>query len=210
MNCLLASNPELRKFVAIYVDDVLINSSTTEEHLDHVRMVLDLLQKAGLKVKRSKCEWFHDEIEFCGFQINKEGVQTLNSKTRAVTEWPWPQNTKAVRGFLGLIGYYCKLIRHYAHIALPLYRMCKISKKFKMGGRRGEPRLRDVGTVQFVWNGAAEEAFEKLQDAMCKAPVLALPEERGKCMLHSDASKYAVGAVLSQKRQDGETRVIAF
>jgi hypothetical protein len=85
-----------------------------------------------------------------------------------------------------------------------------MSKKVKMGGRRGEPRLKDVGTMQFVWNGEAEEAFETLKDAICKAPVLALPEEGGEYVLHSDASKYAVGAVLSQKRQDGETRVIAF
>jgi hypothetical protein len=210
MNRLLASNPGLRKFVAIYLDDVLINSSTTEEHLDHLRIVLDLLQKAGLKLKRSKCEWFRDEIEFCGFQINQEGGHTFNSKTQTVTEWPRPRNTKAVHGFLGLMGYCRKFIWHYAHIPLPLYRMCKISKKFKMGGRRSEPRLKDVGRVQFVWNGEAEEAFETLKDAMCKAPVLALPEEEGEYMLHSDASKYAVGAVLSQKRQDGETRVIAF
>jgi len=64
--------------------------------------------------------------------------------------------------------------------------------------------------VQFVSNGWAEEAFKTLKDAICNAPVLALPEEGGEYMLHCDASKYAVGAVLSQKRQDGETRVIAF
>jgi hypothetical protein len=63
--------------------------------------------------------------------------------------------------------------------------------------------------VQFVWNGEAEEAFEMLKDAICKAPMLALPEQGGKYVLHSDASNYAVGVVLLQKRQDGETRVIA-
>jgi hypothetical protein len=64
--------------------------------------------------------------------------------------------------------------------------------------------------VQFAWNEEAEEAFETLNDAICKASVLALPEDGGEYVLHSDASKYAVGAVLSQKQQDGETRVIAF
>ena len=110
MNRLLASNPELRKFVAVYLDDVLIHSSTREEHLDHVRTVLQLLQKAGLKLKKSKCEWFCDEIEFCGFHINQKGVHTSDSKTRAVTEWPRPRNTKEVRGFLCLTSYYRKFI----------------------------------------------------------------------------------------------------
>jgi hypothetical protein len=58
MNRLLASNPELRKFVAVYLDDVLIHSLTRNEHMDYVRTVLQLLQKAGLKLKQSKCEWF--------------------------------------------------------------------------------------------------------------------------------------------------------
>jgi hypothetical protein len=149
MNRLLATNPGQCKFIAVYLDDVLIHSSMGEEHLDHVWIVLDLLQKAGLKLKRSKCEWFRDEIEFCGFQINQEGVHTFDSKTRGVTEWPRPRNTKEVPGFLGLTGYYRKFIQHYAHIALPLYRMCKMSKKVKMGGHRGEPWLKDVRIVQF-------------------------------------------------------------
>jgi hypothetical protein len=196
MNCLLASNPELRKFVAVYLDDVLIHSSTREEHLDHVWTVLQLLQKAGLKLKKSKCEWFHNEIEFCGCQIDQEGVHTSESKTRAVSGCPRPQNAKEVWGFLGLTGYYHKFIRHYADIAFPLYRMCKMGQKVKMGGRCGERRLKDVGTVQLAWNGEAEQAFKTLKDAICKAPVLALPEEGGKYVLHSDASKYAVVAVL--------------
>jgi hypothetical protein len=88
--------------------------------------------------------------------------------------------------------------------------MYKMGKKVKMGGCRGDPQLKDVGTVQFAWDGEAEETFKILKDAICQAPVLALPEEGGEYVLHSDTSKYAVGAVLSQKRQDGETRVIAF
>jgi hypothetical protein len=85
-----------------------------------------------------------------------------------------------------------------------------MSKKVQMGGRCGEPQLKDVGTVQCVWNGDAEEAFGTLNNAICKGPLLALPEERGEYVLRSEAGKYAVRAVQSQKRQDGETRVIAF
>ena len=85
-----------------------------------------------------------------------------------------------------------------------------MSKKEQMGSRRGELRLKEVGTAQFDWNGEAEEAFETLKNAICKAPMLALPEEGGEYVLYFDASKYSVRAGLSQKQQDGETRVSAF
>jgi len=85
-----------------------------------------------------------------------------------------------------------------------------MSKKLQMCSRHGEPWLKDVGTAQLVWDGEAEAAFETLKHDICKVPVLALPEEGGEYVLHSGASKYAVGAVLSLKRQDGETRVIRF
>ena len=161
--------------------------------------MLDLLQKAGLTLKRSKCEWFRDEIEFCGFRLTKKECRHWIQRCKAVTEWPRPQNMKEVRGFLGLTGYYCKFVWDYTYIALPLYQICKMSRKVKMGGHHGEPQLKDVGTVPVVWNGEAEEAFETLKDVICKAPMLALPEECGEYVLHSDASKYAVRAVLSQK-----------
>jgi len=82
----------------------------------------------------------------------------------------------------------------------------QMSKKVKMG----KPWPKNVGTVQCVWNGEAEEAFEMLNDAICKASRQVLPGEGCKYVLHSDASKYVVGAVISQKQQDGEPRVIAF
>jgi hypothetical protein len=210
MNRLLASNPELCKFVAVYLDNVLIHSLMREQHLDHMRTVLQHLQKAGLKLKKSKYKWFCNEIEFCSFRINQVGMHMWELKTRAVTEWPRSRNVQEVRGFLGLTSYYLKFIQQYAPITLPLYHMCKVGKKVKMSGRRGEPWLKDVPTVQFAWNREAEEASEMLKDAICKAPVLALPEEEGEYVLHSNASKYAVGAVLSQQREDEETRVLAF
>jgi len=79
-----------------------------------------------------------------------------------------------------------------------------------MGGHHGEPCLNDVGTVQLVWNWDPEKPFETLKDAIFEALMLALPGEQCKYMLHSDASKYAVRAVLLQKLHNGETRGIAF
>jgi hypothetical protein len=72
MNTLLASNPELRQFVAVYLDDVVIHSLTRYDHVDHIRTVLQLLKKSGLRLKKSKCEWFRDGFECWGIQINQE------------------------------------------------------------------------------------------------------------------------------------------
>ena len=85
-----------------------------------------------------------------------------------------------------------------------------MNKKVKESSHCSEPLFKKIGTVQFVSNREAAEIFKMFHDAIRKAPILALPEDGGEYVLHSDASKYAVGAVLSQKRQDGETRGIGY
>jgi hypothetical protein len=129
-----------------------------EEHLDHVQTVLQLLQKAGLQLKKSKCKWYHDEIEFYGFQIDQEEMPMSESKTRALTGCLRTRIAEQVCGFLSPMVHYCKFIGHYAQIGLPLCRMYKMGKNVKMGGHHGEPRLKDVGIVEFAWNTEAEEA----------------------------------------------------
>ena len=156
-------------------------------------------QNAGLKLKKSKYEWFQNDIEICTFQIDQEGVHILESKTRAVSGWPHPQNMKDVCGCLSITGYYCKFIWYYTYIIQRLYFMCKIDNKVQMGGCSGEPQLKNISIVQLAWNGEAEEAFEILKDTISKASILVLPEEGGEYVLHSDASKFVVGSVLSQK-----------
>jgi len=106
------------------------------------------------------------------------------------------------------MGYYLKFLQLFAHFVLWLYGMCDMDNMVNMGSCRGEPWLNVVCTVQFVWNGKAKEAFEPLKDTICTSPVLAQCEEWYEYMLNCDASKYAVGAVLSQKHKDEETRVI--
>jgi hypothetical protein len=84
--------PEMRRFVAIYLDDVLIHSRSLVEHVGHVRAVLSLLLSQGLRAKRSKCEWAQKRVEFCGFTILGERIHTQEHKTAAVRDWPQPQS----------------------------------------------------------------------------------------------------------------------
>ena len=145
----------LRKFVLVFFDDILIYSSSWKEHLQHVEIVLKLLQQEKLYAKLSKCSFGATEVDYLGHTITGAGVAMENSKIEAVKKWPTPTNLKQVRGFLGLTGYYRRFIKNYASIAAPLTDLLK----------------KDA----FNWNVKAAEAFENLQFAMTTAPVLALP-----------------------------------
>jgi hypothetical protein len=111
--------PMKQKFIVVYFNYIIIHSRTLAEHVVHVCEVLTLLTEHGLKAKPSKCAWACQKVNFCGFNIDKDGIHAQDHKTRAVMDWPQPRNSKDVRGFLGLTSYYRKFIEHYAHIAMP-------------------------------------------------------------------------------------------
>jgi aerobic-type carbon monoxide dehydrogenase small subunit (CoxS/CutS family) len=115
--------PKTHRYVAIYLDDVMIHSLSTVEHVKHVHMVLKLLLHHGLRVKHSKCEWAQKQVEFCGFTVSGKVIHTQEHTIAGVLDRPQPQNETEVRGFLELTSYYRKFIEHYAHIALPLNEM---------------------------------------------------------------------------------------
>ena len=105
-NLMLPSSPRLCKFVAIYLNNVVIHSLTRAKHLHHMWIVLNLLKKASLKLKRSKCKLFCNEIEFGGCQINQKGLHMLDSKTKPETEWPRSPEMKEVHCILSLMSCY--------------------------------------------------------------------------------------------------------
>jgi len=190
--------PIKRKFIVVYLDDIMIHSRTLVEHVVHVREVLTLLMDHGIKAKRAKCAWACQKVDFCGFDIDKDGIHAQEHKTCAVMDWPQPENSKDVRGFLDLTCYYSTFIEHYAHIAMPLYAIGTPPKgKGDIGRRHGEPRR--VKRTPFAWDRECQHAFDTLKKALCNAPlVLALPDPEAKYCLHVDASQYALGAVLSR------------
>lgn len=95
-------SPVLRKGVLAFMDDILVHTRTLEEHGPLLTQVLQLLHKHGLKVKLSKCSFAQRSISYLGHVISEKGVFTNNTKVHAVQQWPVPQNTKELRGFLGL------------------------------------------------------------------------------------------------------------
>src|SRR6185437_7594790 len=85
-------NPVLDKFVVAFLDDILIYSKTKEEHMQHIKKVLELLREHKLYAKLSKCEFMKTEISFLGHTLSSKGKGMEDDKVKAVQEWPLPRN----------------------------------------------------------------------------------------------------------------------
>lgn len=123
MNAVLA--PWLHNCCVVYLDDVLIFSTTFEEHLQHLQKILEAFRSNSLHVNLSKCHFGQREVEYLGHIVCPGGVAVDPKKVEAVNNWPTPTSIKDVRGFLGLTGYYRRFIKHYAELALPLTELKK-------------------------------------------------------------------------------------
>jgi hypothetical protein len=151
-----------------FFDDILIYSQTWVEHLRHLRVVLTELRWHQLFVKRSKCAFGEPSVSYLGHINSASGVAMDPAKVQAICDWPVPRSARAVRGFLGLLGYYRKFIYNYGAVATPLTALLK-----KEG---------------FSWNDAAAVAFDDLKAAVTSAPVLAMPDFAKPFTVECDAS----------------------
>jgi hypothetical protein len=192
---------ELDKFVLVFLDDILIYSTSFAQHERHLRVVLQRLRDKKLYAKLSKCQFFRGEVEFLGHYVGRAGIRMVEGKVTAVQEWPTPTTQKEVEQFIGLAGYYRRFIRDFSKIASPLTELCGTLKKKKGASK---PPLK-----RFVWGTKQEEAFARLKAAITTAPCLAIPDDSKPFVVHCDASGYATGAVLMQEHDDG-MRPIAF
>lgn len=163
----------------VYMDDIVIYASSLEEHAQKLSALLGRLQTAGLALQPEKCRFLRREICYLGHIITSEGVKPDPQKIRAVKEFPTPKSKKNVKQFLGLIGYYRRFIKDFAKISKPMTLLLK----------------KDIA---FSWNSSAQAAFETLRDTICSEPLLQYPDFGKPFVVTTDASNYALGAVLSQ------------
>ena len=181
----------LGKHVSIYLDDIIVYSKDPDSHFANLKSVLLKLREAGLKVKLSKCHFLRKSITFLGHSVDAEGIHTLDSKIKAVNNFPTPTTTENVRSFLGLCGYYRAFIKGFSSLAAPLNSLLKKD-------------------TPFHWDAAQENSFMKLKFALTHAPVLVFPDYTKPFIIYTDASGTGLGAVVMQQDEEGKNRAIAY
>jgi hypothetical protein len=179
MNSIL--HPYIRKFVVIYIDDVLIFSKSEAEHQAHVRLVLEVLKRETFFVCKAKSSFAQSEIKYLGHIVDKQGIRVDPKKViEAVQTWPVPKNVHDVRSFQGLVNHFRKFIEHYSEIAVPLTNLTKKSHPW-------------------VWTGRCQDAFELLKQKLIEAPLLRTPDEHLPYEVVTNASDLGLGGVLLQE-----------
>jgi len=169
-------------FVLVYMDDICVFSKTMEEHVGHLKEVLQRLKDAQLYAKLSKCQFGTRVAKFLGFIISEEGIAVDPKKVATMLAWPTPSTVEEVRAFVGLATFFRKHIQDFSDIAYPLHKLFR---------------------KEAVWNWSAEcqTAFVTLKSKLATAPVLAAPDlapDAEPFKVYCDASLIGVGAVLTQ------------
>ena len=171
--------PYLDKFVIVFIDDILVYSSSKEEHAEHLRIILQTLREHQLYAKFIKCQFWLDRVAFLGHVVSAEGISVDPQKIEAIVDWKPPTNITEVRSFLGLAGYYRKFVEGFSKIATPLTKLTRKEEKF-------------------IWSEAYQNSFDELKQRLTTAPVLTLPSGSEGFTVYCDASKQGLGCVLMQ------------
>ncbi len=181
----------LGKICMVYLDDIIIHSSSLEQHFHDIQAVLDRLREAGLTINMKKCQFCRTTLNFLGHVVSDAGVQVDEEKTRAVQSFPTPRNLKELQRFLGLAGWYHRFVPHFSSIAEPLNAL----------------KRKDV---KYLWTPACQAAFDILKQHLASPPILGHPDFTLPFIVYTDASDVGLGAVLAQPTGFGSEQVIAF
>lgn len=187
----------------LYLDDVVVFSSSVQQHLERLEVVFSRLHQQGLKIKLSKCHFFQKQVKFLGHVVSAEGVATDPDKVAVVRDWVSPNNLAELRSFLGFASYYRRFVRGFAEMAAPLHQLVTRLLGSKRKGKTPKTPL------ALVWDNICEDNFRKLKECLVTAPVLVYADFQKPFILEIDASHCGLGAVLSQEC-NGKVRPVAF
>ena len=170
--------------VIIYLDDIVVYSKTQDDHARDLSKVFDILQEHKLHVKRSKCSFGQDEVEFCGHVANGTGISISKSKRLDMLLVPLITNVADVRSYLGSCVWFHNFIPDYAEITEPL------SKLLRKG-------------AQWTWGRDQQEAVSILIHLITTAPILCYFNPELPTKVYTDASDFAIGGYICQEHNDG-------
>jgi hypothetical protein len=177
--------------VVVYLDDILIYSADTASHRKQVKEVLRRLRKAGLYARADKCEFHAESVEYLGYILSPDGLSMAQDKVQTIRDWPEPRKVKDVQSFLGFANFYRRFIYNYSDIVVPLTRLTHKNTKFDFDDK-------------------ARAAFNLLKDAFSSAPILTHWVPDLPIIIETDASDYALAAILSIELPSGQIHPVAF
>lgn len=177
--------------IMVYMDDLMIATSTLEEHINILNEVFEVINRHGLKLRLTKCKFFLQEVDYLGYRVNFNGIKPNPENLEAVRGFPIPKNIRDVHSFLGLCSYFRKFIKNFAIIAKPLYDLLRKN-------------------AVFVFNESEIEVFEFLKKCLVSSPVLAIYSPLDETELHCDASAIGFGAILMQRKSDNKFHPIFY
>ena len=177
--------------VIIYLDDVLIYSNNMSEHHRHVKEILKHLCKADLYAKAEKCEFHSESVEYLGYILSPSGLTMSDDKIKIIQDWLEPKKVKDIQFFLGFANFYCRFIFNYSDIVIPLTHLT----------------WKDI---PWKFDFSCQDAFNSLKKAFTSAPILTHWIPDAQLIVETDASDYALAAILSIVNEDNEVYLVAF
>ena len=175
----------------VYLDDVIVFSSTFDRHLEHLKEVFDRFRREGLKLKPRKCDFAKTEVSYLGHIISRNGLKPDPKKLEAIKNYPVPRDVSELRSVMGLFSYYRRFVQNFSVIAAPLFKLLNKGEKFQ-------------------WDCDCQKAFDVLKGKLTESPVLGYPDFSKPFVLYTDAATTnGLGAVLGQEI-DGQERVIGY
>ena len=183
--------PLIGNCVFNFIDDILIFSKSIEEHIEHIKQVLEIFKENDLKINIEKCHFMQTEVDVLGHRVTTEGLKPIDSKVEAIKNWKAPSDVHDLRSFLGSVGYYRDFIPNYAQITAPI---CKLPRK----------------GVTYEWNEQHQERFNLLKEKLINAPILKYPDFEKEFIIRTDASYEGIGGVLLQKDENDVEHPVHF
>ena len=181
---------EFAEFSFVYLDDVIVFSSSMEEHKTHLGRIFDKLVLFGLRLNLKKCEFAKEKLTFLGHEVDKDGVRPDQAKVEAIRNMPVPKTVGQVKRYLGMVSFYARHIPHFATLRSSLNVFLSNPK-----GKRAE-------RVQLSSRQIAD--FHEINNRLSDATLLYHPRMDTTLTLHCDASDTGVGCVLNQFDPDLE------
>lgn len=176
---------ELEPNAFVYLDDIIVISDNFEKHMEILEKIFSRIVSAGLTLAREKCKFCLPELKYLGYVVNSKGLLVDPDKVKAILDIPSPKNVTEVRRVIGISSWYRRFLPAFSTIIAPMTELLHKNKKWN-------------------WSDDCEKSFQFIKDALVSAPILSCPDFSQPFVVQTDASAYGVGAVLSQKLDDGE------